>query len=1387
MAFRNLHGTIVGFVVTAAVGFGFITVDAAVAGDCSGLPPITGTDLTQDSVFPPTPNALQNNPTGFGDSRPQTLGGNELDQLYLANNSANLYIGITGNLRGDDTLENTILIFIDTDNMGGPLALDTSGISGSNALRNLDLDNLTPGVTLDFDPEYCIAIWNNQNVYTALRHNLSNPSDVGVTVQSIGGTFAFTNDNTMGVTDDPGLDPQTAQAATAVNGFEVRLPLSQLGPLPNNATIKVQVLLASGGGFMSNQSLPPLSQPNGAAPNIGNHNPTGDPPNDVNFTNETRFPGTQNASYTLNPSGLAPTGSINGQNIPTRYGTNGMLKATQNNYTGFGNATPFAPPTEGSELNQIFTKADFTKLYVGITGNVPSFGDNRNTVMLFIDVPDSFLPGVNDLAGVNTFTGGPGGLQMMGQGGNGGFTFDPGFAPEWCVMYWRQDNAHQGRIQDLRNDEFLPLTFSITPAQHTGAAASYMAANLSNVVGVNSISGDDPIRQTGLADGTLPDPDAQPSTGVQFSLLWDDLGVDFGGGSANVKMMACVVAGSGFISNQFLPVLNPTVLTPMNDTASFSTAPLPLAIPDNTGMSATDARVVDMSGAGIDRVTDINVTVSITHPNINEVGVALRHVGSGRQVQLKQPGSGMGANLNVTYDSEGGMSTVQPAESLLTFNGVNPNDTWEMIVTDTATGQTGTLNSWSIAVTEFTGGNVACLGMYDAIDNDIDLGMEEPGMRFGGNQYLDLNVTPTGAPSSFTGSTIPTSFGTMALATQNNHTCFGDAVPGVLGNVPGSEMDQLRITNTSDRLKVAVTGNLEGNGNVYVLLLDTDQAGGGASTIPVLSTPPQVMNGLDGLTLDPGFTPNYAVVVGRDNTSGVPVDDFNVFLKNINTDFTRTIGRLIRNSEDGALQDAIPNQNGSELDALFVQNDATKLYLGITGNLEANGNTWVILLQTTPTGSGTNILYENTDVTSWPKPLRGMNSDRMDIGFQPDFAIVLQRNGGFYSAQLVDLLDLPPGVTVTNLTFDATHPPGLNAYVGDNTNAFGVSSNVADDTAPGMAMGMTVQQENALTATRGVQFSIDRNSLRHGMDPAPADGANILVSALLVNNGGGGAIPTRYYSTQFLPPIAGGTFGNAQQPAPPGRPTTFIDLSNETIAPGSQFYTYTLATSGAYAMPSTFNGRMIPTAMGAAKSIQENYTGFGNAVLVNAGNANCMQVAFNNENTEGVTSASATMPETATNGMEFDLPFADIGLTPLDPETGPFVEVKVLAVLTGNSGFFSNQLLPPLNRMPAAPNLGNIVAMNPVPGASWLGNLSDNAVAPGNQFLSYTLIPFCGEDPADINGDGMFTTADVDAFVGVLLGTVTDPCPLQKSDVDDVPPINGLDVQAFLDVIPFVP
>lgn len=1347
-------------IVTFALVFatGILTLVAghptASAGDCSGQSTVLGTNIP--SVFPLNPRALQDNPTGFGDASPpqeEDTEGNELCRLFAANDSDALYIGITGNTERSDSLENTVLVFIDTGNNGGTEILNTSGFTGgSNALRLLDIDDKTDGTKLDFAPEYCLAVWNSGGTQFAYLHDLTNPTDAG-TLLVEGVDFAVDNSNLAGVNDVPLSDPifQQENAVSATTGFEFKLSLDDLG-IDSSSTVGLQALLVSGSGFISNQSLPPLRATVGSSGGglacVGSHDPNGDPPNAVDFADNARFPGTQNVQYNCNPVGMAPAGMMDGTNIPNRYTTAGLALATQNNYTCFGNAQPYSPiPTGGAEINQIFARADFSKLYIGVTGNIPFFGGNNDTLMIFVDIGPG--DGTQTLFTAN-FEGGSGALQGMSQGAAGGFTFDNGFEPEFCIMYWRAGGQHNARIMSCVFDEHIDgLEFSPSADRHTNAAVNVFSADLGNIEGINDIAGDDPIRQESFAPTAI--------SGIQFSVRLADLGIDTSGGSADFKMSACIVSGSGFVSNQFLPPLNPTNLTPEMDSASFSDSPLPLAIPDDEETAATDTRAVSMPT--IDRITDVNVSVSITHPDVSQLDVKIRHNDSGREVTLVAPGDRAGANLTITFDSEGAPA-VQPSGSLLSFNGIDPNGGWTLTVLDTVSGDSGTLNSWGIAVTEYTGGNVSCLGQFDAVDNPINLATDP---RTPGNQFFDLSLpaSPANRPTSYTGLGIPAAFGNTPLAggTQNNYTCFGNATEAAVVNLPGSELNQIRIRNTSDRLRIGLTGNLEGNGNAVVLLLDTNPSTG-PSTLPVLSSPPDAAQGLDGLTLDAGFQPDYAVVVQRDPTAGVPDNDYNVFLKNINTNFTRSIGRLTRNAPTGELAEAIPNQNGSELNQLFLQNDADRVYIGITGNLEANGNTWIIFLQTTPTGSGTNIL--NTNHVGFPTALRNINADRMDIGFQPDYAIVMHRSGGFYNAQLVDLLDIPPGVTVTELTFSSTI--GDNVYFGDNTNASGVNSNAAQDDDMGSPPSQQIL--NAQTATRGVQFAIARSSLVHDGGPPLNNGDTIKIGALLASN-------TGFWSNQTLPGLGGGK-ANLGAPPPPGRPTTFIDLSAESIAPGNQFTSYVL--SGSFSSPSSFNGANIPAAMGTAIATQNNYTGFGNATLVNPGNANCTQVAFNNENILGVTGSSATpaQAESATSGLHFDIAFQDIGLTPVDPISGPFVPVKVMAVITGRFGYFSNQFLPPLMRTPPASNLGDIPA-------NWTGDLSDSEIAPGDQFLTYTLVPYCGELAADINGDDFVDPNDINAFVGVLLGINTNPCDVQKSDLNNDGLRNGLDIQNFIE------
>lgn len=1346
------------------------------ADECPGNPVLLGTSLTNQ--FPLTPRALQNNPTSFGDAAPPSTGdteGNELNQLFITNDGTTLYIGVTGNTERLDGLENTVLVFIDTGENGGTAILDTAHFTGgSNALRNLDVvveETDYDGVQLDFAPEYCLAAWNVAGVQNGYLHDLTNPTDAG-TALVYGTDFAVNNDNLAGVNDLPSSDPifQEQNAATAVTGYEFAISLEDLG-IDDSSTINVQVLLVGGGGYISNQSLPPLNRTSGNSGGgkscVGNQFPQGEEPYLVNFADNTPgtgFPGLQNVSYTCDSGRSAPGGTFDGTDIPARYTAPGvgLLAATQNNYTCFGNASPFSPiPTGGAEINRIYSLSDNAKIYIGVTGNIPYFGDNNNSLLIFID---NLQGGGSQTLFTNVLTGGSGALQgMSGASGQNGFTFDDGFAPEYCIMYWRGGATHNARIMSLIFDEHIDnLDFTSDATRHRNPAVNAYFANLTNILGVNDISGDDPIYQQLKA--------AEGGTGVQFSLRAADLGIDLAGGTANFRMLACIVSGSGYVSNQFLPPLNPTGGAPKADSAAFSDAPLPLAITDDD-MPVSDTRPVDMTSADIDRVTDVNAAVHITHADVSQLSVRLRHEDSLREVELVAAGSQSGTEINLTFDSEGAPA-VQPSESLRTFNGVNPNGNWTILVTDTVSGDTGQLVSWGLDVTEWEGGNVGCLGQYDENENNLNLSTDP---RTPGDQFLNLSMPALNndafRPTGFSASGIPAAFYNNPRSTQNNHTCFGDAQEAAIVNLPGSEADQLMIKNTSERLRIGVTGNLEGNANAMILLLDTD-AMAGSETLPVMSTPPQAVADMDGLVLDPGFTPDYMVVVQRDNTVGVNEDDYNVFIKNINTNITRTIGSVRRNAipeeqNPAHLGDATANQNGSELDELFVQNDDTRLYLGITGNLEGNGNAWIIFIET-PSSTLGNVL--DTNYVGVPTALREISGDHLDAEFSPDFALVMHRSGAVYSAQLVDLHTVSGTPVVTTLTFQNTL--GDNVFVGDNTNGLGVSSTSAHDTAPGMNPPDTVQIENARSAQRGVQFAVARSSLQHDMGPVLADEDQLRIGAVLVSN-------TGFWSNQTLPGLGGAKANLGFPPA-----MSFIDLDNETTAPGDQFVNYVVAAMGGYDQPDApFDGSGIPARMGSALATQNNYTGFGNSVLVNPGNANCTQIAFNNENTLGVTGSSASVAEasSAVNGFHFDIDFDDIGLpSVVDPVTGPFTPIKVMAVITGQNGYFSNQLLPPLNRDPPPGDLGTI-------GTNWSGDLSDEAVAPGIQYLGYTLAPFCGDDPADINGDGEVNMADIDALVGVLLGYNTNPCDVANADVDEANGTNALDIQKYLDLLDFVP
>jgi subtilisin-like proprotein convertase family protein len=107
-------------------------------------------------------------------------------------------------------------------------------------------------------------------------------------------------------------------------------------------------------------------------------------------------------------------------------------------------------------------------------------------------------------------------------------------------------------------------------------------------------------------------------------------------------------------------------------------------------------------------ITDINVKLSITHPNDQDLDVFLFSP-TGTKVELfTDVGSSGNDFTNTVLDDQAATSidigtapftgSFQPEGLLSDFNGQNPNGTWTLQITDDKSTNTGTLSSWSITV-----------------------------------------------------------------------------------------------------------------------------------------------------------------------------------------------------------------------------------------------------------------------------------------------------------------------------------------------------------------------------------------------------------------------------------------------------------------------------------------------------------------------------------------------------------------------------------------------------------------------------------------------------------------------------------------------------------------
>jgi hypothetical protein len=469
----------------------------------------------------PEAAAVQANYTGFGNqtSTGGFTGGSELNQLFVKASDTDdvLYLGVTGNL---ETNGNAILVFFDTVAGGQTVLTGLGELEGPGALKGMENDVLETGFAADYVLHVDTFAGNGFVSWYDLtgtptrtyrgKIGLSNGDNTLEEGTADGLVLAMDNTNVAGVTGD-----SAANAASATTGIEAAIPFSHLGisGLPHSQDLKIQAIIVSGGGFVSNQSLHPLADG------------TGNPGNEVNY--ET-LPGTQTATVPLVDTTW--DGNIDGQNIPDDFDAPGDLISTQTLPTQFGDQQ--ASLNRGSELDQLFAQENGDQLEIGITGNL-EFG-GQNLVILLDTIPD---------AGETTLTNNPGRLA-----GNNGDTL-PCAADYAIVMNIFAGDLFVDLI-DLTGDTTTylgkdPVNNGDGVLQDGAGEGWTIILNSDNVVGVTGQAEDDPQTANALT----------ATTGWEISIPLTAVGSPAQGTS--IGIIAMVTGGSDDrpVSNQILPSL----------------------------------------------------------------------------------------------------------------------------------------------------------------------------------------------------------------------------------------------------------------------------------------------------------------------------------------------------------------------------------------------------------------------------------------------------------------------------------------------------------------------------------------------------------------------------------------------------------------------------------------------------------------------------------------------------------------------------------------------------------------------------------------------------------------------------------------------------------------
>lgn len=215
------------------------------------------------------------------------------------------------------------------------------------------------------------------------------------------------------------------------------------------------------------------------------------------------------------------------------------------------------------------------------------------------------------------------------------------------------------------------------------------------------------------------------------------------------------------------------------------------AIPDNN-CDATNEFTVSVTGIGTLGTTLVldQVDIDITHTWDSDIDVTLISP-DGTEVDLTSDNGGSGddytstvfrddATEAITAGSAPFTGTYLPEQALTTFNGIDANGDWILRVCDDASGDTGTLNSWSITFdAPPTCPNPSTLAVTYVDGFTADLAWTETGVATTWNiELVDITAggTATGTATSAGVTTNP--FNVTGLTPENDYEFYVQSVCG---------------------------------------------------------------------------------------------------------------------------------------------------------------------------------------------------------------------------------------------------------------------------------------------------------------------------------------------------------------------------------------------------------------------------------------------------------------------------------------------------------------------------------------------------------------------------------------------------------------------------------